>query len=544
MHLDRGDLSSGRQERRFSDRIMLIFLPLLISILIPGLLVGLHFLRPSYTRHWWIAAFGTVTVFLLTGLLRLLPDQDFLLTTWIPQANVPAQLTLRLDPISWAFAISLATLGLAGILTDVTRLSQANWSTWSSSIGLIGMGILAVFSGNPLTLLLTWQAIDLVEVIILLNQGYASQDREPIVVIFSIRLLGSVLITAAILAAASQGIALSFDNLSQSTATLLLLGAFFRFGALPFYTPILQRMPLSRELGTILRLVPAAASLILVNRVAVIGVTSPAGLVFIILAGVIGVYSAVAWSISREEIAGRRFWMLGMISLALASAVVAQPQASLAWSLALILPGGMLFLASVRERLARSLLIAGLVCFSALPFTPAWSGLGLYAPPTTVWMVFFILIQAFLLAGYARHSLRPTGAQAQLERSGRVIYLIGLALLLTVNILISILNATLWKAIPPAQNWPLLAILALSVLAYFLMRRGNRLPPSIEKTISQVFSLAWITAASRWLYRVIRQGIAFVSMILEGEGGILWSFLILALLLSVFFGVSSMGAGR
>ncbi len=141
MHLDRGNLSAGRQVRQFSDRIMLIFLPLLISVLIPGLLLGLHSLRPSYTRHWWIAAFGAVMVFLSTGLLRFYPNQDILLTTWIPQANVPAQLFLRLDPISWALAISMATLGLAGILTDVTRLSQANWSTWSSSIALIGMGI-------------------------------------------------------------------------------------------------------------------------------------------------------------------------------------------------------------------------------------------------------------------------------------------------------------------------------------------------------------------------------------------------------------------
>jgi hypothetical protein len=483
-------------------------------------------------------------VFVTTGLLRLLPDQDFFLTTWIPQANVPAELLLRLDQTSWALAVSLAALGLAGILTDITRLSQANWSTWSSSITLIGMGILAVFSGNPLTLLLTWQVIDLVEVIILLNQGYASQDREPIVVIFSIRLLGSVLVTAAILTAASEGSALSFDTLSQDTAALLLFGAALRFGALPFYTPILQRMPLSRELGTVLRLVPAAASLVLVNRVAVVGLSNPAGLVLIILTGMSGLYSAVAWSISREEIAGRRFWMMGMASLALACAVRAQPQASLAWSLALILPGSMLFLASIRERLARSLLIVGLLCFSALPFTPAWSGLGLYAPPISLWMGFFIMIQTLLLAGYARHSLRPTGAQAHLERSGRVIYLIGLALLLAVDILVSILNATLWKTIPLAQLWPLLAILTLSILAYFLIRRGHRMPPVISKTFSQVFSFRWIASSSRWLYRGIRQGINFVSMILEGEGGILWSFLILALLLSVFFGVSSISAGR
>jgi hypothetical protein len=94
------------------------------------------------------------------------------------------------------------------------------------------------------------------------------------------------------------------------------------------------------------------------------------------------------------------------------------------------------------------------------------------------------------------------------------------------------------------QYWPLLVILTLSVLAYFLVRSGTRIPPVIEKPFSRVLSFTWIASSLRWFYRGIRQAIDFISVILEGEAGILWAFLILVLLLSVFFGVSSIGAGQ
>jgi hypothetical protein len=160
-------------------------------------------------------------------------------------------------------------------------------------------------------------------------------------------------------------------------------------------------------------------------------------------------------------------------------------------------------------------------------------------------MIFSLLTQTFLLAGYARHSLRPTGAQATLERSDRIIYLTGLGLLLGTYLVISFIGATLTQGPPLLSHWPLLLIAALAALAFFGLRRGLRLPPRQLKALGQFFSLAWLVEFSRWLYRLIRQAVNFISMILESEAGILWAFLLLALLLTVFFGVSaSTGGGQ
>ncbi len=529
----------------FFNQKMLIFIPFLISITTPLLMLGLHFIRPKFTRYWWIAALACFLILVSTGILRLLPDQEVLLTTWIPRSSIPAELMLRVDPLSWALAFSLAALGLAGVLTDVTRLAQANWSTWTGSIALTGLGILAVLSGNPLTLLLAWQAIDLAEVIVLLGQGYSSQDRQPIVLIFTIRLFGSILVIAAILIAAAEGQSLSFGNLSQISASFLLLGATVRFSALSFYTPILQRMPISRELGTIFRLVPAAASLVLINRAAVVGAGGTIGLILTVFASALAVYCAIAWSLARDEIAGRRFWMLAVASFALASAIRAQPQASLTWSLVLILPGGMLFLASVRNRPAQALLYIGLACFSTLPFTPAWSGLYLYSPPFQPWLVFMILAQTFLMAGYARHTSRPTGAQTPMERSSRGVYLSGLIVLLAANILISLWNTTLWNGPPLTQSWPVLVMIGLASLAFVGIRRGLHLPVNTTRILRDFLSFGWVYSLLQWLYRGIHQAVNFTTLILEGEGGVLWSLLLLTLLLSALIGVTAAsGTGR
>lgn len=110
---------------------------------------------------------------------------------------------LTADRISWPYAVVLITLVLALMLTEVARATESMWSSWAAGLLLGGLGIFAVFAGNPLTLLLAWTAIDLVELLILLRQGIPKNMRERVVVAFSVRILGSGLLMAVVLATSS-----------------------------------------------------------------------------------------------------------------------------------------------------------------------------------------------------------------------------------------------------------------------------------------------------------------------------------------------------
>ena len=64
-----------------------------------------------------------------------------------------------------------------------------------------------------------------------------------------------------------------------------------------------------------------------------------AGLVLLGFAALAGLVGGVGWLRAQDELAGRPYWILATTSLAMAAAILGQPTASLAWSLAALLPG-------------------------------------------------------------------------------------------------------------------------------------------------------------------------------------------------------------
>ena len=142
---------------------LLLLVPILILIITPLIMLIIRILQPDFTFFWLIAALGALATWPAVLLLRLRIPESITLVTWKPEQILPVSPTLLLDSISWPFAMALATLVLAVILTDVTRVPDVNWSAWASSLAISAISMLAVFAGNPLTLILAWGAIDLIE---------------------------------------------------------------------------------------------------------------------------------------------------------------------------------------------------------------------------------------------------------------------------------------------------------------------------------------------------------------------------------------------
>ena len=81
---------------------------------------------------------------------------------------------------------------------------------------------------------------------------------------------------------------------------------------------------------------PVVSSLVLLVRVAG-GVTADGAFLYgglLVLTAFAGLYAGYYWLMAKNEIEGRSFWVLGMASLAIASALRGQPVAAQAWGLA------------------------------------------------------------------------------------------------------------------------------------------------------------------------------------------------------------------
>jgi hypothetical protein len=527
--------------------------------------------RSSPAAYYWLLALaGTLAAWILVLLSRPRQSYALLLVHWSPVTYFPDSPKILVDPISWSFALALATLVLVVILTVPVRLQGNNWHAWASSLAMTGFGLIAVLAGNPLTLMLAWAAIDILEIFILLVQVRESKVHLQALVVFAARVGGLGLLlwaditsrTAGNLWIPLDGRAAALDGAAGavplSVSLILLIAAGLRLGVLPLRLPYLQEPPIRRGLGTSLRLIPAAASLILLARTAYAGVPASWAPFLLVLVGLSAIYGAFLWASAPDELSGRPYWILGMTAFAVASAVCGMPQASLSWGLACILSGGLLFLYSARHSMARHrylllLPMLGLLGFIGLPFTPNWDGMQLYTSRTIFYILpLFLFAHAFLISGYILHAVRSGPNPEQPQRWVWLLYPLGLALFPAIQY-VGWWQSTHWPSefrsalvSTGATHFPFLTWIAgviafgLSGLIFWITYQrypSDNLPDRprhLLVTLGQrIFSMQWVYNILGIAFRFSIRLVGFLTGLLEGDGGILWVLVLLALLVVV-----------
>ena len=92
-------------------------------------------------------------------------------------------------------------------------------------------------------------------------------------------------------------------------------------------------------------------------------------------------------------------------------------------------------------------------------------------------------------------------------------------------------------AAPPlalTQNWwPLLALIAFASTIYILPSRSLRLPPFLPRLLERILSFDWLYRYVEITLSAFAALMRVLSRLLEGSAGLLWAFLLIALLLSV-----------
>src|SRR4030042_143076 len=513
---------------------MLILLTIFLLLFIPIAMLILHLAWPKFSIQGFMAVLAVLAGLPIVFLARQDIPQTVTLLSWQPGSFFPNLPALLIDDISWYFSLALMSLALSSIVTSIAHLGRSrkndrnqgknkievidvqelsekvsssskptsveenkpttNWQSWAGTLVLTSLGLVAVNAGNMLTLLLAWAALDLIELVILLVQVLQSKSRERIILVFSLRMAGIGMVLLAWIIPWSQGISLNFNVIDQSIIIYLLLAAGLRLVALALQFPLNHQHVQTHELETILRLVPAAASYILLVRVAHIGV-------------------------------------LGAVSP--------------------LLLGGLIFSMSIRHKNLIPIVFIGFIGFSALPFSPTWLGTDLYqyggspsntiSPPLFYMLSFaFLLSHSLFLAGFIRNILRDIfpyekHLEFHVERWVWFLFPAGLILIIVTHFLIGIL---LFPALSEIQltGWIMGAVaVAISGIIWYLPTRYfqgfTRKDQAIKTSaINKFLSLKWLYRFFWKLFHTLVRLAALISTILEGDGGILWAFVLFALI--------------
>jgi len=514
---------------------MLIILTVLLLFLVAIALVILNWFRPALRYSWLISAGGALVSWVSVLVWQFNLPLIFQLPPWQPASLFLESLSFTADSLTWPFAFSVATLILAVILTATARENFPDPLPWAATLILGGLGLLAVLADNPLTLLLAWSAIDLTELIAQLRSVNGPGPSEKVVTAFATRVAGIGVLLWASVVSISTGSPLNFQNAPPQTGLYLLLAAGLRLGVLPLHLPYASESAIRRGFGNTLRLVSAASSLILLARIPTASVISVFTPVLLSLATVAAVYAGWMWLRAPDELTARPFWLIGLASLAMASALRGNPVGAAAWSCALVLSGGALFLSSAHNVWLSRLLLIGMWGFSALPFSV--TATGWESDLSSFWPAwpFLLLAQALLLAGYLRHAMRPslrTGFE-KLDRAAQYVYPVGIGVLLAGTVLLGVWG---WQGAFRIGAWlPALIGLIMGGVAMWVAPRLRLLTPLRAHWVRPAANtwMDWFFRGLWGLYRLTGRLSNFFSTLLEGDGGFMWTLLFMVLFISL-----------
>jgi hypothetical protein len=512
---------------------MFILLPAFILCLTALAIVAIRLVRPKFKYPWLLASGGATLALASVFLWQLHFPSSYSLPPWRFVTAFFYAPTWLADGISWPYALALAALAAAVIWTSVVR-AEKDPMAWAGTLTLAALGILAVAAENPLTLLLAWSAIDLFELVTMLRSTEGESQTQGVIIAFAARLAGTGVLLWANLVSVASGTPLDFRSIPPITGIYLLIAAGLRLGVLPLHLPYRQDNVIRRGFGTALRLVSAGASLALLARIPASGLKSALTPYLLILAAVAALYAAWMWLRASDEILGRPFWILGFASLAVAEGLRGNPAGTSGWGVAMILCGGVLFLFSARQRSLLWLPFVGLWVLSGLPFSLTASAWQAGNSMSGIFIIPFLPAQALLMAGFFRHALHPgeTSLESQ-EKWVKVIYPAGLLILMAAGILLGIWG---WAGASVLGLWWLsITVLILATgFIYLAIKVILRRPQNgTSGQWSAIFRLDGLYSVLNTLYRFIHRITDILTAFLEGEGGLLWSFLLLVLILSI-----------
>jgi len=514
-------------------RIMFILLPIIFMLLTALTLILLRFVRPNFKYPWMLSAGGATLALIGIFLWQIRLPQSISLPPWQPVTIFFFSPTWLADVISWPYALSLAALAAAVIWTSVVR-AENDPAAWAGTLLLTALGILAVAAENPLTLILVWSAIDLAELITMLRSTEGEEQSQGVVIAFAARLAGTGLVLWANLVSTAGGLLMNFRAIPAGAGTYLLIAVGLRLGVLPLHLPYLKENVLRRGFGTTLRLVSAAASLSLLARIPADALNTSLAPYLLVLAAVAALYASWMWMRASDEILGRPFWVLGMASLSVTASLRGNPTGSIGWGVMLILGGGLLFLFSARQRSTIWLPMLGLWGLSALPFSPSSSVWQTGNQNSWFFVLPFLPAQALLIAGFIRHTLHPGETSLESQESWtKVLYPTGLFLLAIIVILLGLWG---WDGARSLGLW--WAALIANVLAAGFTVLGRTIlvrmvPAGSSGMWRRIFRFQRLYDMLTTIYAFFRRIANIITSSLEGEGGLLWSLLLLALILSV-----------
>jgi len=523
---------------------MILFVPVIFLLISAALVVVVIRLNVNIGRIWLISTLMSLINWGIILAFKWFMPIQFINLDWFPFVDYfQESIVFTLDQYSWALAFALASIQLAIFLTDSTRLDELpSLNIWAGIFVINAIGYLAVLSNSLLAIFLLWTLIDFVELIIVLLTVRTIEMVNVGVISFAVKMAGIVFLMITVFRSYSLGIPLSFEKLTVEVSPFMLVAVGLRLGVIPFNLPYLKEIPLRIGLGNTIRMVGVASGLAILIRISPSLSQNNTAIFFLPLFALAGFVASLMWLVSNNELIGRPYWIISLASFSIFSAIKGDEISSLLWAINLLVIGSVLFLYSEKDKRILFLPMFAILGLSGLPFTPSAFGWNALADPKMMFTSIVNLISvSFLILGFTRHALQKGHGLKYREKWLWVVYPAGLFFLVLTQWLIFLLSPFDW--ISYGVIWASLIAFLLSIVVLAVFRRINRVVKYTDWLISllnrfgaiiiSILSLNWLYKSLWYALRIISAIVNLFSSILESQTGIIWIFILIAVMVTI-----------
>jgi hypothetical protein len=520
---------------------MLVLLPFSILIFAAAVLYGLQAFKFKIRSTWLICLGVSIAVWVFLLVVPMNSYEPIHIGSWLPYSQILSRLTIQMDDAGLFAIVCLMTTLIAVIISAVGRLQLTKPNSWIAYLFISSLGILAILAYDPISLVLAWGILDIFELIIILNLQRNSKNRRPEIINFGFRTISTFLILWAFVAGTQRGNVVNIITETNPAVILVLIAAVLRLGILPINLSESIDAQNNRGLGTLTRIVAPASGFVLLTRIPLLNLPSLQISAVKIVILLLMLYSASRWLVAKDEIQGRKYWIAAWSGFLVVCALNGSQASLLGWGSVVLMLSATIFLYSYRANHLVWIPVISIFCMMGFPFTItqlAWSGVfGKF----DVFGVSLFIIHSVLIIGGLYHVFQKSEKLDSMEKALQVFYGMGLVFpvigsyFLLLKMHISFAITEYWWLGLISAGLVILGFISIKLLkSKILQLTVNNV--RIEKYIRwflNFFTFQWFSQAFSWFHCLIGMILGFLSGVLEGEGGILWAVLLLALLISL-----------
>ncbi|MDK2981684.1 MAG: hypothetical protein PWQ55_2031 [Chloroflexota bacterium] len=516
-----------------------LFVILLLSTLVAYILRKRQVELP---RVWMVMAGVAILLWLVALAIPYDGTLVFSINDWFKAEGILISLNFAINPHNWPVIFALFSMHVAFLFVSGARQElQQDFIYWILEAGEIALAYFVLTAADMWSVIIAWTAMDLG------NLAYElylqrSKDLSRTMTPLYFRLAGSLLLiyAAAISSGANQ--VLRLENIPPASSGLVFAAAVLHSGVLPFRFPAKGKRPIETLTNAIAFLIPFISSLFLVVYLPVSEFSLLSFIVFASLSIVGMYYFGLLWTQEKDESKGLYYLALAFTAFAIFRFTTGTHPDLLPWLVLTLIGGVWSMLYSHRGRSTWTLPALLLVSMLGIPFTLTSYGRSLYFTEGFRFAVIFILFFHFLyLLGFYNSLRREKENYDDLDSSSQLNYLIAIVFSILSILLISYrLSGSLINEI---SNWwaALSIILAATVYLLISRRSSGRLLETnldldqtrIRERVERTLKFEWLLKGLAVVAERLRPLVTGFSNLMESEGGILWSLVFMALLVTL-----------